>query len=202
MIFLGELTVRIWDIETNDNFALPTSMKLYTNDEKFQTVNEIFTCIAYCRLNQTLCAGTNIGRIYFWTRKNSIEVDNPEDEWELNNINTISGTIKQLMWGSVMLRLPILSVNCVTSVYIMKEQNISCSYSENIWAVQKTANQVFLETESNNQLLNLEQQISDISISDQLLACSNGKIIIVYEISWKNDSEEVNSLTPDLQKGK
>lgn len=200
-MLLGELNVRIWDIETNDNFALPTSLKLFANDDKFQTVNEIFTCIAYCKINQTLCAGTNIGRIYFWTNRNSSDIDNPEDSWELDNINTISGTIKQLMWGSVMLRLPILSVNCVTSVYIMKEQSISCSFSENIWATQKTANQILIETKKDNYLLDLDQQITDMAISDQLLVGTNGKVIIVYEILWKKDKEEC-SLTTNIQKGK
>lgn len=199
---LGELTVRIWDIETNDNFALSTSMKLYINDDKFQAVNEIFTCIAYCKMNQTLCAGTNIGRIYFWNKINCPNIDNPEDAWELNNINTISGTIKQLLWGSVMLKLPILSVNCVTSVYIMKEQNISCSFSEKIWATQKTADQVFVETNKSNRLLQLDQQITDMAISEQLLVCSNGKIIIVFEISWKNDNEEYSNNKSETEKGK
>lgn len=193
--------MRIWDIDTNDNFALPTSMKLYTNDDKFQTVSEIFTCIAYSKLNQTICAGTNIGRIYFWTKKNTPDIDNVEDAWELHNINTISGTIKQLMWGSVMLRLPILSVNCVTSVYIMKEQNICCSFSKNVWATQKNANQVLVETETNNRLLELEQQITDMAISDQLLVCTNGKLIVVFDISWKKDGEEY-SINVENQKGK
>lgn len=176
-------------------------MKLYTNDDKFQTVNEIFTCIAYCRLNQTLSAGTNIGRIYFWTKKNTLDIESVEDSWELNNINTISGTIKQLMWGSVMLRLPILSVNCVTSVYIMREQNIACSFSENIWATQKTANQLLVETETSNRLLELEEQINDMAISDQLLVCTNGKLLIVYEITFKKGGEEC-TLRSDTHKGK
>ncbi|KAJ8978265.1 hypothetical protein NQ317_012623 [Molorchus minor] len=181
----GELTVRIWDTDTNDNYVLPTSMKLYANDEKSHTVNEIFTCLAYSQLNQTLCAGTNIGRIYFWTRKpDPPPSDSPEDGWELNNVNTISGTIKQLMWGSVILRLPLLSVNCVTAVYIMKEQNICCSFSEKIWATQKTASQVLLETENSNYLLQLESQVTDMAVSENALMLTNGRDVVVYEIEW------------------
>lgn len=58
---LGDLTVRIWDVDTNDNFVLPTTMKMYVNEDKGSSVSEIFTCIAYCKMNQTLCAGTNVG---------------------------------------------------------------------------------------------------------------------------------------------
>lgn len=161
-------------------------MKFYNIEEKSHSVNEIFTCIAYCKMNQTLCAGTNIGRIYFWSRKlNHIDTENPEDSWELNNVNTISGTIKQLKWGSVLLRVPLLSVNCVTSVYIMKEQSICCSYSEKIWAVQKTANQVLLESEGGDRLLTLNSQVTDMAISQHILASTNGRTVTVYEISWK-----------------
>ncbi|CAH2002580.1 unnamed protein product [Acanthoscelides obtectus] len=182
-ILTGDLTVRIWDIETNDNYVLPTSLKFY--DSEYSTVNEIFTCIAYCKLNQTLCAGTNIGRIYFWTKNQALDVENPEDSWELDNINTISGTIKQLKWGSLLLRVPLLSVNCVTAVYIMKEQNICCDFSEKIWVTQKTATQVLLETENGNQLLQLHAQCTGMAISEEMFAVTNGKIITVYDICWK-----------------
>ncbi|KAJ8931389.1 hypothetical protein NQ314_015707 [Rhamnusium bicolor] len=169
----SELTVRVWDTETNDNYVLPTSLKLYSSDDKSHTVNEIFTCLSYSKLNQTLCAGTNIGRIYFWTKKqNTACTDNPEDSWELNNVNTISGTIKQLMWGSVMLRLPLLSVNF---------------FSEKIWATQKTADQVLLETDKSNYLLQLESQVTDMAIAETILAFTNGRHIVVYEIIWKKN---------------
>lgn len=185
----------MWDTETNDNYVLPTTMKLYSTDDKSHTVNEIFTCLSYSKMNQTLCAGTNIGRIYFWSKKQNADFDNPEDSWELNNVNTISGTIKQLMWGSVMLRLPLLSVNCVTSVYIMKEQSICHSFSEKIWATQKTATQVLLESENGNYLLQMESQVTDMAVSEQILALTNGRTVAVYEINWmKSDSNFIKKV--------
>ncbi|XP_057670783.1 intraflagellar transport protein 140 homolog [Diorhabda carinulata] len=186
-ILTGDLTVRVWDIESNDNYVLPTQMKLYDTQDKYQTVNEIFTCIAYCTLNQTLCGGTNIGRLYFWTKKqNYVNLENPEDAWELNNVNTISGTIKQLAWGSLMLRLPLLSVNCVTSVYIMKEQSICSSFSEKIWAIQKTSTQILIESDIGEYLLELDAQVTNMSISTEILAFTTGRSILVYEILWNN----------------
>lgn len=190
-ILTGDLMVRVWDIESNDNYTLPTTLKMFednqnTNDNN--NINEIFTCLAYSKLNQNLCAGTNIGRIYFWM-KNFNNIDNPEDMWELNNVNTISGTIKQLMWGSVMLRLPLLSVNCVTSVYIMKEQNICTAYNENIWAIQQTANQILLQTneKNSNQLIKLDNQVTDMAISEQFIAFTNSRTIFIHEIIWTKD---------------
>ncbi|XP_074040796.1 intraflagellar transport protein rempA isoform X2 [Leptinotarsa decemlineata] len=195
-ILTGDLTVRLWDIETNDNYVLSTVMKIYDTDDKFNTVSEIFTCITYCKVNQTLCAGTNIGRIYFWTRKqNQVEIENPEDSWELTNVNAINGTIKQLKWGSFISRLPLLSVNCVTSVYIMKEQRICSKFSEKIWGTQKTASQILLESAKSDCLLQLDSQVTDMAISENLLAFTNGKKIFMYAVTWEKDNNilELNS---------
>ncbi|RZC33588.1 hypothetical protein BDFB_000428 [Asbolus verrucosus] len=200
-ILTGDLTVRIWDIETNDNYVLPTTLKLYTNEDKNRTVNEVFTCLAYCKLNQTLCAGTNIGRIYFWSRNVSkMLTDNPEDCWELNNVNTVSGTVKQLMWGSLQMRLPLLSVNCVTSVYIMKEQTICTCFSEEIWATQKTANQILLESCKSNFLLQLDSQVTDMSIDGNHAIFTNGRLISLYEINWESPDSERFELNSTISK--
>ncbi|ERL85430.1 hypothetical protein D910_02850 [Dendroctonus ponderosae] len=188
-ILTGDLTVRIWDLETNDNYVLPTSMKLYVNDDKAPSVTEIFTCISYCKLNQTLCAGTNIGRIYFWTKIQNAALENAEDQWELNNINNIGGTIKQLKWGLFMMRLPLLSVNCVTSIYIMKEQSVCSAFCQKIWATQKTTNQIWIESKHGNQLLDLESQVSDMAISEDYIVFSNGRHISVYNITWKSEGK-------------
>ncbi|CAH0563779.1 unnamed protein product [Brassicogethes aeneus] len=194
-ILTGDLTVRIWDIETNDNYVLPTSLKLYATEEK-PTLNESFTCIAYCAMNQTLCAGTNTGKVYFWTRKIfDVESDSPEDQWELNNVNGISGTVKQIMWGSMLLRQPLLSLNCVTTVFIMKEQSISTCFSDKIWAVQKTASQILMESQSGNHLLKLENQVTDMATTNDCIAFTNGRNVVMYDITWKHGDNkyDINS---------
>ncbi|XP_049817321.1 intraflagellar transport protein 140 homolog isoform X2 [Aethina tumida] len=185
-ILTGELTVRVWDIETNDNYVLPTSLKLYATDEKTATLHEIFTCLAYCKMNQTLCAGTNTGKVYFWSKRQIVEeLENPEELWELNNINTISGTVKQIMWGSMLLRQPLLTLNCVTTVFIMKEQTISTCYSNKIWGIQKTASQILLESENGNTLLKLDNQITDMAATNDHIVFTNGRSISVYQVFWK-----------------
>lgn len=54
---LGDLTIRLWNIETNDNFTLPTLFENADNDLKLNNVSEMFSCVTYCKINQTLCAG-------------------------------------------------------------------------------------------------------------------------------------------------
>lgn len=178
----------MWDIESNDNFVLPITLKQYISGEKNHQISEMFTCIAFCKVNQTLCAGTNVGRIYFWNKKKDQKdySDSPEDGWELTNISSVAGTIKQVMWGSVNLRLPLLSINCVTKVYILKEQNLCTCFSEKIWATQKSASQVLVEISDSSYLMNLEMQVTDMSINEHYVAFTNGRTISIYEIIWRN----------------
>ncbi|GJQ73670.1 putative intraflagellar transport protein 140 [Trypoxylus dichotomus] len=183
-ILTGDLTVRIWDIETNDNYILPVTIKSYTIDkqDKSRQVNEMFTCLSFCRTSSTLCAGTNIGRLFFWLKKihKSVYIENPEDAWELSNINIVSGTIKQLMWGSINLRLPLL---------------------EKIWATQRNANQVLLQAEDAEHLVNLDMQVSDMTINENYIVFTNGRSIAAYEIVWKLTSDNKFELNANLSQG-
>lgn len=160
---------------------MSTPTKQSHNEDYTPTLTEYFTCIGYSKLNQTLCSGTNVGRLYFWSRKSI----NSED-WELTHISSISGTVKQLTWGSVHLRFPLLSLNCVTTVYVMKEQSLCASFSERIWAVQTGATQVLLETDTgNNYCLKTELQITDLCVNSFLVVVTNSRKIAVYEIQWE-----------------
>lgn len=187
----GELTVRIWDVDSNDNYILPIYLKSYGAEDKSKQFNEMFMCISYCKVNQTLCAGTNLGQIYFWVKKQTKTdyIDNPEETWTLSNINNVNGTIKQLMWGSVNLRLPLIAVNCITKVYVLKEQSLSTCHSENIWATQKTATQILLETQTSNLALKTDVQVTGMSLNTEHIAVTNGRVITIYSISYKNADE-------------
>ncbi|XP_018335270.1 intraflagellar transport protein 140 homolog [Agrilus planipennis] len=190
-ILTGDLNIRMWDTETNDNYILPVTMNLVSKEsESSQDVRENFTCIAYSNVNHTICAGTNAGKIYFWTkrqRKNDVSLT-PEGTWELTNISNISGTIKQLMWGSVNLTIPLVTVNCVTKVYIMKEQTLCANFCDKIWATQQSANQVLLETQDSRGVVQTDLQVTCMCLSEEYLAVTNGHNISVYNISIKNGS--------------
>lgn len=176
-------------MDTNDNYILPIYLKSYADEDKSKQFNEMFMCISYCKVNQTLCAGTNLGQIYFWVKKQTKTdyIDNPEETWILSNINNVNGTIKQLMWGSVNLRLPLIAVNCITKVYILKEQLLSTCHSENIWAVQKTATQLFLETSTSNCTLKTDIQVTGMSLNSDYIAVTNGRIINIFTIQMNVD---------------
>lgn len=160
----------------------------------------MFMCISYCKINQTLCAGTNAGQIYFWVKKQTKTdyIDNPEETWTLSNVNSVNGTIKQLMWGSVNLRLPLIAVNCITTVYILKEQSLSTCYSENIWATQKTSSQILLETATSSLLLRTDIQVTNLALTNDYISITNNRIINVYTIQYKNTVDTFEGSTTSL----
>lgn len=85
---------------------------------------EVFTCIAYCSDNQTLCAGTNQGNLYTWKRLTSAVAnytfDVPENAWQLNNVSSVRGAVKQCDWGICDIAQPCVMLNCIANVYILK----------------------------------------------------------------------------------
>ncbi len=100
-IITGDLNVRIWDIDTSDNFVLPTNhaSAKNTNSKNFLKTSstEVFTSIAYCPHIQKLCATTNQGSIYIW-KKTSYRVE-AESQWQLTDVSNVRGSIKQCLWG-------------------------------------------------------------------------------------------------------
>ncbi|KAG5881961.1 hypothetical protein JTB14_020525 [Gonioctena quinquepunctata] len=77
----------------------------------------------------------------------------------------------------------------------MKEQKICCKYSDKIWATQKTATQVLIESERSNTLLQLESHVIDIAVSENILAFTNGRKIEIYGVTWiKDNILELNSM--------
>lgn len=89
---------------------------------------EVFSCLAYCSDNQTLCAGTNQGNLYMWKRNNTaIAVkqqqngfDSAESYWQLCNVSNVRGTIKHCIWGICDVSTPCVLLNCMWNVYILK----------------------------------------------------------------------------------
>lgn len=138
-ILTGDFSVRIWDIDTSDNFLLPMEMKLtgqtkpipkiqhppmlHGDDDTPSSVKkqrmEVFTCIAYSHDSQTLCAGTNHGNLYAWKRTGRI-TDLSENGWQLNNKSNVRGAIKFCGWGICDNLRPCIMLNCVANVYILK----------------------------------------------------------------------------------
>lgn len=96
-------------------------------------VMEVFSSLAYCSENQTLCAGTNQGNLYIWKRNTSSTTplangfesgmngyESMENSWYLVNIASVRGAIKHCSWGVCDVSTPCVLVNCISNVYILK----------------------------------------------------------------------------------
>lgn len=108
------------DSDTENNSPLSSALNPGTSSTTTTTaVTEVFTCIAYCPDNQTLCAGTNQGNLYTWKRINYSD-DINENSWQLNNVSTVRGVIKQCTWGICETTKQCVLVNCIANVFILK----------------------------------------------------------------------------------
>lgn len=185
-IITGDLSVRIWDIDTSDNFLLPMASSESQNLPKSSA--EAFTSLAFCPDTQTLCAGTNQGNLFTWRRMNYSPEAQPDTIWQLSNVTTIHGAVKHCSWGITEIGQPCIVANCISSVFILKEQPLASAHCRNLWAVQKTTNQCALE-HSSGRTKTLESDISvtSLTLSDSLIVLSNGKTITVFKVATEDD---------------
>lgn len=196
-IITGDLSVRVWDIDTSDNFLLPTdhaSIKnLHTKQNSKSTNTEVFSSIAYCPKNQTLCAATNQGSVYVWKKSNF--KSEAENGWQLTDVTTVRGAIKQCIWGVISDTLtPCIVCNCISNVYILKEQPLMSFHTRDIWATQRSANQVLIENSLHQTtLVTSDIAVTNLCLTDLNLVLTNGKTVTVHKIQrTSQDSIEQN----------
>lgn len=199
-ILTGDLSVRIWDIESNDNYVLSMELNNGTNatGTNFPIRNpvvEVFTCVAYCKDNQTLSAGTNQGNLYTWRRLNiNRSYDYPENQWQLTNVTPVRGTIKSLTWGITDTNRPCMMVNCLSNVFILKEQALLSCHTRTLWATQKKSNELVLvqqnaprsaatgETDRRTAVMKSDNSIIHLALSEINLVVTNGRTVAVYRV--------------------
>ncbi|XP_013113218.2 intraflagellar transport protein 140 homolog [Stomoxys calcitrans] len=148
-----------------------------------QNSNEHFTCITYIGDNQALCAGTNLGNLYTWKRNVGYKAAAPEDMWKLTNVSYVRGCIKQCLWGFNELAKPCLLVNCVSNVYVMKEQPLISFHTRDLWAVQQSARNIFVEhIDHRSCTVQADFSVTSIALDHSNIVLSNGRSISTYAI--------------------
>ncbi|XP_036142588.1 intraflagellar transport protein 140 homolog [Monomorium pharaonis] len=178
-VLTGELAVRCWDLHTGDTYVLsPPDL----SNRNVATPQEICTSLAFCKNNDTLAAGTNLGTVYLWKRKCVSDCD--ENAWpNVPESCTIHGTVKQLMWGVSLSRNSLLAVNCITNVFILHQQLMCAVYNDGVCASQLTPTQILLEMDKQMYTLKTEMQVQVIAVSREYIAVSSGRQIIVNRIN-------------------
>ncbi|KYN32641.1 hypothetical protein ALC56_13123 [Trachymyrmex septentrionalis] len=189
-VLTGELAVRCWDIQTGDTYILspPDS-----SNGNVATPQEICTSLAFCKANDTLAAGTNLGTIYLWKRKCMLDCD--ENSWpNIPESCAIHGTVKQLEWGVSLSRNSLLAVNCITNVFILHQQPMCAVYNDDVCASQLSPTQILLEMNEQSYILKTEIQVQIIAVSREYIVVSSGRQIVVNCIN-KGANLNTNVLT-------
>ncbi|XP_043945229.1 intraflagellar transport protein 140 homolog [Protopterus annectens] len=133
----GEVVIRVWDLERDDNYVL--SLEEQLGFEPGECVNSISYCAAKC----ILAAGTSKGRIAMWQNvpmaiRNTQKVEGKE-RWKLQAPTELEGNISQIKWGS---NKYLLAVNTSNTVLILSEHTMSVCLNQQVAAVQVAPKQL------------------------------------------------------------
>ncbi|XP_034830489.1 intraflagellar transport protein 140 homolog isoform X1 [Maniola hyperantus] len=173
-VITGDNLIRIWDSETGDNDVLP-------NEDDETVPGDVFTSISYCNLSDTLCCGTSQGNLHLWRRDH-------RSKWKLISSTSVKGTVKEVTWGSEGLMNPLLHVNCITNAFILREQNVCWGYSNNIWMVQKSAQEIAMTGKVNvSSSINTSITIKAFAFRDNYVVLGDGKDVQVWMRNKDNE---------------
>ncbi|XP_043280056.1 intraflagellar transport protein 140 homolog isoform X2 [Venturia canescens] len=197
-VLTGELSVRCWDLQTGDTYVLSPPE---TTNGNIATPQEICTSLAFCKNNETLAAGTNLGTIYLWKRKAVSEMD--ENGWPtIPKFCSVHGTVKQLTWGGSLLRNPLLAVNCITNVFILHQQPMCAVFNDDTCVTQMTPTHLLIEIEEQSCTLKTDLQVQILAASREYVVVSSGRQVTSYKINRDTNIEttSVGSFTCDNEK--
>lgn len=197
-VLTGDPGVRCWDLHTGDTYVLQPPESVIGN---LATPQELCTSLSFCKFNESLAAGTNLGTIYLWQKKNASITD--EYGWPtVPKSCTVHGTVKQLKWGGTLMRTPLVAVNCLTNVYILHQQSMCAAYYEDTWASQIAPKQIIIESDNQKHILKTELQVQILGINRDYVAVSSCRQIAVYKITRNGilNTVVVGSFSCDTEK--
>ncbi|XP_066546422.1 intraflagellar transport protein 140 homolog [Amia ocellicauda] len=174
----GEVVIRLWDLERDDNYVLSLDVNL--GFESGETLN----CVSYCAAKGILAAGTGRGRIAMWRKvhltNQSGQKTDGKGQWHLQTPTEVEGNVTQLQWGS---GLNLLAANGVSTVLILSEHVMSAHFSQQVAAVQLTPNQLSLSYFSTGaqHSLRTDMHVKGICVAKDTVTVWNGKQVSVFE---------------------
>ncbi|XP_041671340.1 intraflagellar transport protein 140 homolog [Cheilinus undulatus] len=174
----GELVIRLWDLERDDNYVLPLDETL--GFERGEMIN----CVSYCAGKEILAAGTTQGRIAIWrmvVQSDSSRADN-KVQWKLQTPTEVDGNVTQLQWGS---SLNLLAANNSNTVLILCEHMMSAHFSQQVAAVQLTPTQLSITQfpAGVHLALQSDRHIKGVCVNKESVTVWSGKQVTVYELS-------------------
>ncbi|ESO09812.1 hypothetical protein HELRODRAFT_92025 [Helobdella robusta] len=174
---------RLWDIDNDENYVLNLNDANAANDD-----GDVINNNNNNSSSKTLACGTDQGKVVQWkyTRtplvKNRKKGAEPKDDWLLQNVSNVSGIILDIGFGS---SRNLLAVNTRDSLYILDEQESAAACFGQLAVVQIGSMLLSLDDYQSNTHFNLKTdiQIRLMCCTRDNLAVSNGKKVVVYDIS-------------------
>lgn len=119
----GDLTIRLWDYESNHTFILPLPD---IEEISFHSGAEHFSLLAF--KDSILAAATNLGGIAFWRRDDRPADSEDDDNWHfIGFVGLSGGSILKVSWG-----FKWLYVHNATSLYQIQQQAPCTAYTNHV----------------------------------------------------------------------
>ncbi|NWR76137.1 IF140 protein, partial [Centropus unirufus] len=177
---LGEMVVRFWDLERDENYVLCPDVQFGFEG------GECINCVSYCSAKGLLAAGTNKGRIAMWRKAAGADQSTRElegkERWKLQAPTELEGNVTQIEWGS---RKNLLAVNIVSSVVILSEQAMVAHFHQQVAVVQVSPSLFNITNFSTGAThsLRVEMNANGVFPTKDAIVFWNGKQVAVFECS-------------------
>ncbi|XP_071962146.1 intraflagellar transport protein 140 homolog [Antedon mediterranea] len=175
----GDCTVRMWDLDKDDNFVLALDPQ-----SGFET-GECVNCVSYCKNKEILAGGTDRGRVAFWkyspNRGLMARKQESETKWKLQKASNLEGNILQIKWGT---KKNLLATNTINLVTVLNEQLMSGHMKDEICVVQTGPNTLSVDMFANktHHNVNTDIHVKGVYVSKEHMVIWNGRKAVVYEI--------------------
>jgi intraflagellar transport protein 140 len=130
----GDANVRLWDVDSGDNFVLTL------DDAHFRPGTEVVTSVAFSRNKGVLACGTNCGRVAFWKHapsSSSSGSGDPEASWTPLTPSLLGGpgatsspgAVVNLCWGTAR---NLLGANTMKEAFILSEHTLCAHFKDQV----------------------------------------------------------------------
>nr|CAD7588439.1 unnamed protein product [Timema genevievae] len=146
-----------------------------------------------------LCGGTNLGNIVMWKYSpplpeldlgpgSSTSIGDPSKGWVQQTACSVPGAIKFLSWAH---SEPLLAVNTIIRVYVLKEQTLSAHYSQGVSSHVVVILEVLSEDSCPSLGLKTDLQVSGVSVCTDHVVVWSSKTLVVYQLTTDTSGEQV-----------
>jgi len=173
----GDLTVRVWNLKTDQNFVLsaPNVAGGPAGGQQF------LTSLAYAPLKHVVAAGANSGAVYMWKCLEE-SAFSEETSWRALPATSVGAAVRSVAWGA---EGNVCSVNTVRQVFFLHEQKRAASFLKGLTAAQVSPTTVEIGlTDPKSAPIRLSANVSveEVHLAEGSLVVYGSGRVMVYEV--------------------